>query len=252
MTRKEPVSNWQAFWLVFLTATGTAAVLWLAGVPAPWVLPLALFLATAAALIVVASRPQARQVSDWLMLHPWIGASLAFGILLGVALGLFVEPPKLSDSHASLIGAAFGAIAAVWGAAWVADGKERRAKALARRYIRQHLWVFTTTLKQEIDRAEKALDVGDVGTVTDACGKLVNLSSATRPVLEKSLPAMQPMFASLGPAGIIAAVDLQHAIQAVLATLDTLVDPGAYVQASENLLAQKVNIDITLATMDRG
>lgn len=58
------------------------------------------------------------------------------GILLGLVLRLPIFPYSLPADVANVMGAAFGAMFAVWGAAWVADRKERTAHLLSVQAIR--------------------------------------------------------------------------------------------------------------------
>lgn len=65
-------------------------------------------------------------MKEWLRDHPWVMTAFAIGALFGVLLCLPLLPYELPESAANVIGAALGAIFAVWGAAWITDAKERK------------------------------------------------------------------------------------------------------------------------------
>ena len=69
------------------------------------------------------------QVRNWVNEHPWAVTAFGGGVFAGVLFCLPLVPYTLPDSAANILGAALGAVFAVWGAAWIARSGERRKAA---------------------------------------------------------------------------------------------------------------------------
>jgi hypothetical protein len=148
---------------------------------------------------------------DWLRHHPWMPAIFAAGMLAGVVFRFPLVPWELPESTANILGAALGAIFAVWGAAWVSDLKERQGHMHAANAI-------VSTVVPVLRQAEAIDTQLDALTHIDPTGEgrkhyvaalrhalaSANLTIQAADEMAARLKFMEPLFLQLGGAGAIA------------------------------------------------
>lgn len=150
------------------------------------------------------------RLTRWFRAHPWILTAFFCGAVLGLVLRMPVIPYQLPESTANILGAALGALAAVWGAAWIADHKERdqRDKAVRAIAITVHPVIaealafenalvtasqqsMTAPRTKRFDKLHHAMDVW----------KALQLSIED---MNERLDSMKPLFLQLGGDGVLA------------------------------------------------
>lgn len=133
------------------------------------------------------------------------------GILVGLVLRLPLFPYSLPPDVANVMGAAFGAMFAVWGAAWVSDRKEKHANRLAVQAIRATVDPVIKRVRM-IEEGLKNLpflfqsDV-DRESRIEAVRAVLRQAEAIPHVtieLEKRLEFLKPLFLQLGGTGAVA------------------------------------------------
>lgn len=148
---------------------------------------------------------------DWLRLHPWIGTAFFIGAFLGVVICLPLIPFELPEGHASLIGAAFGAFVAVWGAAWVTDGQSRRNQAIAREEIETVVRPTINRFDRLIIDLEAAIDAGEGAGLELATERADAIRNECRSIFTW-LREAKPLFYQLGAAGMSGHARLTYAV----------------------------------------
>jgi hypothetical protein len=152
-------------------------------------------------------------VFDWLHAHPWVIVAFCGGALAGVLICLPVIPWELPDSSANVIGAALGALIAVWGAAWVSLRKERESTLMAAKALE-------ATMTPVLSRAERML--AHLGSMTFEDKDSIRHAYAFSQELHMAVAAaadrlkfMAPVFLGLGGPGVIAFGSVQDGNEGV-------------------------------------
>lgn len=171
------------------------------------------------------------------------------GVLLGVLFCMPLVPYEIPESSAALLGAALGSLVTVGAAAWLATHKERHARAEAVAFIRREMGLFQLEYAQALEAAAHAVDL-DQNRLNEAHVRLMALWSRIGPTLE-ILEMLKPVFASVGPHGLVCHWGIVQALTAAEGSLHALSANGIALFAAhdETLLGAKAKIDIHLAKL---
>jgi len=155
---------------------------------------------------------------DWIREHAWVGAVFCLGILFGLLICMPLVPWQLPESTANILGAALGSVVAVWGAAWMADRKDRRRGQLAHKAVSS----LATPLLADAD-----LFLRQLGVYSDNKNKSVEYGHfISRSLLEaidrfdEGMQALSELFVGLGGHGVIARAALQQAASTMRTATD--------------------------------
>lgn len=145
-----------------------------------------------------------RQTAGWLRSHPWIATSFCAGVIAGLLLCLPLLPYEMPDSSASVIGAALGAVFAVWGAAWVADLKESKHRSYLVRAIESTVEPALMYVEQFGVGLEQIIKKGSGVTREERAARIQSSLTESGPVterlseMESRLEFLIPLFSSSG------------------------------------------------------
>jgi hypothetical protein len=152
-----------------------------------------------------------RRFADWLRDYPWVATAFFAGAILGLLICLPLLPYELPESSANVIGAALGAVFAVWGAAWVADLKERKHQQYLVRAIESTIQPTLLRVEQfgaNLERVGREWD--EVTSRDERVTRIQSLLPESVLVLERlgelerRLDFLVPLFLQLGGHGAIA------------------------------------------------
>ena len=165
-------------------------------------------------------------------------------MLLGVLFCMPLVPYDVPESSAAMLGAALGSLVTVSAAWWLATHKERSARAESVAFIRRELWAFQLELSQAMDAAGHAVD-RDRDMLDDAHGRLMAVWSRTEPTLE-IIDAMKPVFATVGPHGLVCHWGIRKALSEIDEALRRLSSSGPALFAAEDAGLLKAKAEIAL------
>lgn len=189
-----------------------------------------------------------RAVISWFDRHPGLIGGFIVGFGAGVIFCLPLVPWTIPDGTANVLGAALGAVLAVWGATWVANRRDReRVRNLrsALESIASSAWLAVDQFADAVRSAVSSGEREDVLAAFRAC-RPVELEAQA---FSRRLTRLTPQLEQLGGSGILASESLDRSAQ-VLATVTSPFNGDWYESASERVGGStEIAMQVALARM---